>query len=70
MHTSLLKAEMVKNGDTQESLAEALGISRQTLNGKISGKVDFRQNEILFIKDRYRLNAKAIDAIFFDIKLS
>ena len=64
MHTSLLKAEMVKNGDTQESLAEALGISRQTLNGKILGKVDFRQNEILFIKDRYRLTAKAIDAIF------
>lgn len=70
MHTSLLKAEMVKNGDTQESLAEALGISRQTLNGKILGKVDFRQNEILFIKDRYRLTAKVIDAIFFDIKVS
>lgn len=70
MHTSLLKAEMVKNGDTQESLAEALGISRQTLNGKILGKVDFRQNEILFIKNRYHLTAKAIDAIFFDIKVS
>lgn len=70
MHTLLLKAEMVKNGDTQETLAEAMGISRQSLNSKILGKVDFRKNEILFIKDRYHLSAKAIDSIFFDSKVS
>lgn len=70
MNTALLKAEMVKNGDTQEKLGEALGISRSNINSKILGKSDFRQNEILFIKERYHLTAKLVELIFFSNKVS
>lgn len=65
MNANLLKAEMMKNGDTQETLGDALGISRSAINAKILGRSDFRQNEILFIKERYHLTAKMVDSIFF-----
>lgn len=57
---------MVKYGDSQKDLAIALGISLSRLNLKINGGADFRQAEILFIKDRYKLKPEEIDAIFFD----
>ncbi|MEE3478759.1 MAG: hypothetical protein VZQ81_01855 [Succiniclasticum sp.] len=68
MNKQLLKAEMVRYGDTQESLAAAMGISLSRLNAKINSEhAEFRQNEILFIKRRYALDADSINAIFFDI---
>lgn len=70
MNVNLFKSTMVLHGDTQVSLSKALGISRMTLSNKIHGKNDFNQAEIVFIKDRYGLNAQEVDAIFFDVKVS
>lgn len=71
MNSVLFRATMVKNEDTQDSLAKALGMSRSCLNAKINGKgTEFRQNEILFIKERYHLTASEIDSIFFNVKVS
>lgn len=72
MNPALLKAEMVKHGDTQEILARAMGISLSRLNAKINSNdnAEFRQSEILFIKDRYSLSATDVNAIFFDFKVS
>ena len=68
MNTKLLKSKMVAYGDTQESLADALGISRTRLTSKINGVSDFRQMEMIFIKERYGLSADDIDDIFLDQK--
>lgn len=65
MNTKLLNVEMILHNDTQKTLAEALGITRQSLNAKIHGRRDFSQSEIIFIKNRYDLKAKAVDDIFF-----
>lgn len=65
MNKPLMRAEMMKYGDSQKDLANALGISLSRLNLKINGGADFRQAEILFIKDRYKLKPEEIDAIFF-----
>lgn len=70
MNANLLKAKMKEFGDTQAVLAVVLGISRSRLTAKINGVADFRQNEILFIKDRYSLTAADIDLIFFSPKMS
>lgn len=70
MNKRLFNAKMTEYGDTQLALAAALGISRTRLNAKINGVTDFRQNEILFIKDRYSLTAAEIDDIFFTKKVS
>ena len=66
MNKALLRAEMIKHGDTQETLATAMGISLSRLNAKINSEnAEFRQTEIIFIKDRYNLSAADVDSIFF-----
>lgn len=68
MNKSLFRSFMVKFGDTQETLANAMGISLSRLNAKInSNGAEFTQSEILFIKQRYKLSASNVDAIFFAI---
>lgn len=70
MNASLMKSYIVRNHDTQERLAEALGIALATLNAKINGKSNFRQTEIAAIKSRYRMTADEVDAVFFATELS
>lgn len=59
---------MKKNGDRQEDLAEAIGLSRVRLSAKINerGGAVFTQPEISAIKRRYNLRSEEIDTIFFN----
>lgn len=59
---------MKENGDTQDTLATALGISRVTLNRKIHSRngSSFTQPEIAAIRARYSLTAQQVDTVFFD----
>lgn len=66
MNSNSLKAVIVKNGDTQTELAEAMGIPASALSQRINGIIDFRRNEINFIKNRYHLTAEEVDQIFFE----
>ena len=66
MNSNLLKATIIKNGDTQEKLAKDMGLQTSALNMRINGKIEFRRNEIIFIKQRYNLSSDEIDSIFFD----
>lgn len=54
-------------GDTQEMIADAIGISVQRLNAKINqtGGAEFTMSEIRAIKIRYNLTAEEVDEIFF-----
>ncbi len=67
MNKALLKAAMAEHGDTQNSLAEAMGISLSRLNAKINerNQAAFNQQEIAFIRDRYKLSNDRAMAIFF-----
>ena len=66
MNSRLLKRIIALNDDTQERLADALGISLSNLNAKINGTgASFRQTEIAAIKSRYHMSAKDVDAVFF-----
>lgn len=58
---------MKLHGDTQEMLADAIGISVQRLNAKINqtGGADFTMSEIRAIKIRYKLTSEEVDDIFF-----
>lgn len=55
------------HGDTKDDLAKALGISRQGLYLKCTGKqaCDFRLNEIKTIASRYNLTSDEILKTFF-----
>lgn len=64
--SNLLRSKMVLFDDTNESLAEALNISRQTMSAKITGKTDFKQSEIKVIVERYKLTPEETEQTFFN----
>lgn len=72
MNIKLLKSVMVKNDDTQESLAKALGLSSSRLNAKVNETdgASFTVPEMQAIIDRYHLTADESQEIFFPEKLS
>ena len=70
MNSNELKAAMARNNDTQEKLAEFLGIQTSGVNARISGKIDFRRSEINKIRERYNLSDKETINIFFNEKVS
>lgn len=67
MNKNKMVSVMKLHGDTQESLAEAIGISVQRLNAKINstGGAEFTMSEIRAIKIRYNLTSQEVDEIFF-----
>lgn len=70
MNTKLFKIYMIKNNDTQKSLAEALGLPQSAVNARINGKTQFRQDEINIIRVRWNLSDKETVDIFFAYKVS
>lgn len=60
-----LRSYMVLHEDTMETLAEYLGISRQTLSGRMNGRSPFKLDEIMMIADKYKLQSNEIMEIFF-----
>lgn len=66
MNKNAFKSLMALHGDTRQSLAAALKISKQTVGGKINGHTDFKQSEIRKIIERYNLTPAEVDEIFFD----
>ncbi|WP_265460298.1 XRE family transcriptional regulator [Enterococcus sp. HY326] len=67
MNKKGLRILLISNDETQGKLANYLGISEQTLSKKINEKdgAGFNQSEIKLIKERYGLDAKQVDNIFF-----
>lgn len=72
MNKSLLTSFMAKFGDTQETLAKALGLSLSRLNAKINERdgASFNQNEMSVIISRYSLTQNDAMSIFFADKVS
>ena len=67
MNKNMLKSVMVLHDDTQETLAEYLGISAPTLSLKMNetNGAEFTQGEIKKIILRYDLTAEQTMKIFF-----
>lgn len=70
MNTNNLKAVMAKHGDSQEKLAEFLGLHVSGVNARINGKIEFRLSEIRAIRERYGLSPEEVTEIFFDENVS
>lgn len=68
MNKAEILTEMVRYGDSQSTLAKAMGLSRTRLNAKINERdgATFTQPEISFICLRYNLSAQRIKEIFFN----
>ena len=70
VNKKLLSSKMALFGDTQQELANALGVSISSLNAKINDKSMFNADEITKIKERYHLTPDDVDLIFFNSKVS
>lgn len=72
MNIKALRSKMALYGDNGGDLAEYLEISRTTLSSKMNetNGAEFIQGEIQKIKERYDLNSKEVDEIFFEEKVS
>lgn len=64
-NTNQLKACMIREGISQERLAELIGISQTSLSYKVNNKRKFDAVEIKAIKDALHLTPEERDAIFF-----
>lgn len=62
---NLFNSKMALFDDNLTTLADHLGISRQTLTSKLDNKSDFTQSEIKKIVVRYDLTPEEMDQIFF-----
>lgn len=67
INKNLLKSKMVLFGDTNETLADVIGITHNRLSAKINewNGAEFTQSEIKGIKERYNLTNDEVDKIFF-----
>lgn len=67
VNKNMFVSKMKLFGDTQETLATALGISLSRLNAKINETdgAEFRQSEICFFRLRWHLTPEEVDQIFF-----
>lgn len=65
-----MKVAMKRNEDTQEKLAEALGLQVSGISARVNGHIDFRTSEIEKIRARYKLTDDELIKIFFTTKVS
>jgi len=61
----LMKSILARNNDTQNSLAELLGLPQSAVSNRMNGKVDFKLSEITRIRNRYKLTAEETVDVFF-----
>lgn len=59
----LLKIEMIKYGDTRQTLSDYLGVARQTLSRKMKTG-NFKPDEMLKMRTRYKMSDELFVKIF------
>lgn len=62
--THLLRYFISKNGDTIAGLADSAGISRTALSAKMNNRAEFKQSEIAFIVNRYKISGDMVVQLF------
>lgn len=72
MQKRLLRSKMILFGDTCKDLANDLGIAPNTFSAKLNRKngAEFSQQELDFLRKRYRLSDAEFVEIFFACEVS
>lgn len=67
MNKNMFVSKMKLFGDTQQILADAMGMSLSRLNAKINeiNGAQFTKSEIAFFRNRWKLTPEEVDQIFF-----
>ena len=70
LNSFLLKEKIKESGMTIKAIAEKIGMTRETLYNKISGKSEFTASEIVALSEVLRLSKEDRDYIFLNKKLN
>ena len=65
MNKDLFNYHLKNKGITQMVIAESLGITVQSLQNRLTGKVDWNLKEIKTVQGVLKLKQEEIDRIFF-----
>lgn len=65
INRKLLDMRMVENGYNIKELSDHIGITRESLSKKLSGKQPLRLDECQMIKDALKLSNADVKQIFF-----
>lgn len=66
MNKKLLKSKMVLEGDTNETLASKINITKSSFSNKLNDRRSFTKDEMLKIKIIYNLTEEEFFKIFFE----
>lgn len=66
---SKLRGRIREEGLTQEEFAKKIGISPTSLSHRLTGKLEFSQNEIIKTMDVLSINKDVMDEYFFKLKV-
>lgn len=61
---------MLEVGKSNKEIAFELGISRSTIQRKLSGEVQFSQGELKVLISVLNLSSEEVMSIFFDVQVS
>ncbi len=64
-----LKGRIVEKYGTRSAFAKAIGLSERTISLKLSGKIAWKQPEIVKAVEVLELESADIQAYFFDLKV-
>jgi len=64
-----LKGRIVEKCGTQGNFAQRMGLSERTVSLKLSGKIPFKQTEILKALEVLNLSEEDIQAYFFAVEV-
>lgn len=65
MNYNELNAEIVRSGLSIPKMASVVGIGKKTMYQKMRGERQFKQREILIIKNTLELTSEQVNNIFF-----
>lgn len=60
VNTAKIKGLIAEKGITQKILADAIGISTASINGKLNGNLDFKANELTQIANYFAIDIKEL----------
>ena len=67
---NILKIKMLENNMNQSQFADAIGVSRSTINRKLQNLEDFTVGEVKSIIAALNLSSSDVNEIFFDSKVA
>lgn len=72
MNKNMYRSKMALYGDTNVTIANALGISPQRNSAKLNGThgAEYTCGEIAVLRERWNLTAEEVDEIFFKTQVS